>query len=118
VSTLVLRNVGIREERTREAASQGMMNATELADYLVHKGMPFREAHETVGQAVKQAIRQGVELEGLSLDELRSISVLIEADVFEALSLVRTVGTKAVSGGTSPLRVSEALVLARNSLMR
>lgn len=117
VVTLVLRNVDIREERTREAASHGMMNATELADYLVRKGMPFREAHETVGQAVMQAIKRGVELEGLSLDELRSISGLIDPDVFEALSLARTLATKAQTGGTSPNRVSDALAAARSSLL-
>jgi argininosuccinate lyase len=117
VATLVLRNVDIREERTREAASHGMMNATELADYLVRKGMPFREAHEIVGQAVMQAIKRGVELEGLSLDELRSISVLIDADVFEALSLERTLETKAQVGGTSTARVSEALEGGREALL-
>jgi argininosuccinate lyase len=117
VATLVLRNIDIRAERTREAASHGMMNATELADYLVRKGMPFREAHDTVGQAVMQAIKRGVELEGLSLDELRSMSALIDADVFEALSLERTLQTKAQIGGTSPQRVLEGLVVARRSLM-
>jgi len=116
-ATLVLRNVEIREDRTREAASHGMMNATELADYLVRKGMPFREAHETVGRIVVHAIERGVELQELSLDELRSISTLIDADVFAALSLEKTLETKAQVGGTSPARVAEALVAARNSLI-
>lgn len=117
VAALVLRNVDIREERARAAASSGMMNATELADYLVRKGMPFREAHETVGRVVMRALERGVELEGLALNELRLISALIDADVFEALSLETTLGTKSQVGGTSPARVSEALVAARHSLM-
>lgn len=116
VATLVLRNLDIREERTRQAAASGMMNATELADYLVRKGMPFREAHETVGRIVVRALECGVELEGLSLDELRSIATLIDADVFEALSLESTLGTKGQIGGTAPQRVHEALAAARSSL--
>ena len=117
VATLVLRNVEIREDRTREGASHGMMNATELADYLVRKGIPFREAHETVGRIVMKAIERGVELEELSLDELRSMSTLIEADVFDALSLDQTLGTKSQIGGTAPERVMEALADARKSLI-
>ena len=117
VATLVLRNVEIREDRTRDAASHGMMNATELADYLVRKGMPFREAHETVGQIVMRAIERGVELQQLSLDELRSLSALIDTDVFEALSLESTLETKAQIGGTSTARVAEALVAARKALL-
>jgi argininosuccinate lyase len=117
VASLVLRNVEVRDDRTRDAASHGMMNATELADYLVRKGMPFREAHETVGRIVMRAIERGLELEELSLEELRSISTLIDADVFEALSLEKTLETKAQMGGTSPARVSAALVAARKSLI-
>src|SRR6266550_2527274 len=104
VATLVLRNVEVREDRARDAASHGMMNATELADYLVRKGMPFREAHETVGRVVVLAIERGVELQELSLDELRSISPLIDTDVFEALSLDQTLETKAQIGGPLPAR--------------
>lgn len=118
VAALVLRNVEVREDRTRDAASHGMMNATELADYLVRKGMPFREAHETVGRIVVNAIERGVELQELSLEELRSVSALIETDVFDALSLEKTLETKAQIGGTSPARVSEALAAARTSLIR
>jgi argininosuccinate lyase len=117
VSALVLRNVSSNEDRMRDAASKGMMNATELADYLVRKGMPFREAHETVGQIVIRAIEQEVELQELSLDELRSLSALIKTDVFDALSLEKTLETKTQTGGTSPARVSEALAVARKSLV-
>jgi len=117
VTTTVLGNIRISEARARAAASRGYMNATELADYLVRKGVPFREAHETVGRAVVQAIEQGVELQGLSLADLRSFSEVIEEDVFEALTLENTIGSKSQTGGTSPERVDESLSAARTSLM-
>src|SRR5215212_1349241 len=71
VTATVLRNVSVNKERALAAASSGYMNATELADYLVRKGMPFREAHEVVGRAVLYAIERGVELDSLGLAELR-----------------------------------------------
>jgi argininosuccinate lyase len=116
VSALVLRNVKLNEARMRTAASQGMMNATELADYLVRKGVAFREAHETVGRIVVKEIEKGVELGALSLDELRSISTQIENDVFDALTLEKTLSTKSIIGGTAPERVAEALRTARELL--
>ena len=117
VAALVLRNVEVSEDRTRDAASHGMINATELADYLVRKGMPFREAHETVGRIVMRAIERGVEIQELSLNEMRSLSPLIEEEVFEVLTMEQTLGTKSQIGGTSPKRVSEALAAARTSLL-
>ena len=116
VSALVLRNVELNEERMQTAASEGMMNATELADYLVRKGMPFREAHETVGKIVVSAIDKRVELGELALDELRSFSNEIEADVFESLTLAQTLASKSLMGGTAPPRVAEALRAARQLL--
>jgi argininosuccinate lyase len=116
VAALVLRNVELNEERMTTAASQGMMNATELADYLVRQGVAFREAHEIVGRIVVKASERGVELGELPLDELRSFSNAIHEDVFEALTLERTLESKSVTGGTAPNRVSEALKFARESL--
>jgi argininosuccinate lyase len=116
VATLVLRNLGLNEERMRLAASEGMMNATELADYLVRKGVPFRDAHDTVGKIVTAALAKKVELGDLSLDELRSFSNVIEADVFDSLTLEQTLRSKSVAGGTAPDRVAEALATARRSL--
>jgi argininosuccinate lyase len=112
----VLRNIRLNEKRARAAASQGYLNATELADYLARKGMPFRAAHETVGRIVKHAIERDAELNDLSLDELRSFSPLIEQDVFDSLSLAQTLATKSQAGGTSPERVAEALAAARTRL--
>jgi argininosuccinate lyase len=116
VTTTVLRNVRLREDRAREAAGSGYMNATELADYLARKGMPFREAHEAVGRIVLAAIGRGRELHELSLEEMREFSPLVEADVYAALSLEQTLATKSQAGGTSPARVAEALAAARASL--
>ena len=70
------------------------MNATELADYLARKGMPFRDAHEVVGRIVRRAIEVGRDLEKISLEELREFSSPIENDVYEALSLEQTLNAK------------------------
>jgi argininosuccinate lyase len=116
VTATALRNIDLNEARAHKAASRGYMNATELADYLALRGMPFREAHETVGRIVMQAIERGCELEDLSLDDFKSFSSLIERDVFESLSIERTLATKSQTGGTAPERVAEALTAARTRL--
>lgn len=116
VSTIVLQNLSLNRERMRAAATKGMLNATELADYLVRKGVPFREAHETVGKAVLKAIEKGVELSDLPLDDLRALSNKIERDAFECLALEQTLATKSQVGGTAPERVAEALRSARRLL--
>jgi argininosuccinate lyase / amino-acid N-acetyltransferase len=111
-----LRNLGVNNERTRSAAAGGYMNATELADYLVRKGMAFRDAHEVVGKIVTRAIDLGVQLEQMELDVLRGFSGLIEKDVYEALSVERTLGSKCNIGGTAHAQVEEALREARRRL--
>jgi argininosuccinate lyase len=116
VTSLVLGNIRVNKERSRAAAEAGYMNATELADYLVRKGMPFREAHEIVGRTVVRALELEVELAQLSLAELQSFSPLIEKDVYQALSLEQTLQAKSQTGGTSPERVAKALAVARNKL--
>jgi argininosuccinate lyase len=116
VTVTVLRNISVNKERTLAAASRGYMNATELADYLVRKGMPFRDAHEVVGKIVMRAIEQGQELDQLSLSELQAFSTLIAEDVHIALSLEQTLMSKSQTGGTSPASVSAALAKARESL--
>jgi argininosuccinate lyase len=109
VSATVLRNITVNKDRALAAASGGYMNATELADYLVRKGVPFRDAHEIVGKVVIRAIERGKELEQLSLDELREFSSLIDDDVYEALSLERTLNSKSQIGGTARKAVEAAL---------
>jgi argininosuccinate lyase len=116
VTATVLRNVRLREGRARDAAAAGYMNATEMADYLVRRGVPFREAHEAAGRMVLHGLSKGLELHELELDELQSFSPLVSEDVYEALSLEQTLATKSRTGGTSPERVREALAAARGSL--
>jgi argininosuccinate lyase len=117
VTTTVLRNVRVNETRALQAATQGYLNATELADYLTRKGMPFREAHEIVGRIIVQAIERGVELNDLSLEELRAIAPQARPDVFEALSLEQTLATKSRTGGTSRDQVNQALAAAKARLL-
>lgn len=116
VTNTVLRNITVNKERALEAASRGYMNATELADYLVRKGMPFRDAHEVVGKIVVHAIDAGEELEQISLSELRVFSELFTEDVHIALSLEQTLKSKSQAGGTSPERLPNALARARETL--
>jgi argininosuccinate lyase len=112
----VLVNLTVNEERMRAGATTGYLNATELADYLVRKGMPFREAHETVGRVVLHALSRSLEVQELPLSELQHFSSLITDDVADALSLERTLAVKNVIGGTSPERVREALAQAKRKL--
>lgn len=105
-------------ERMRAAASSGFLNATDLADYLVKKGMPFREAHEAVGRLVRSAEERGVGLEDLPLETMREVSALIDPDVYTALTLEACLAAKDVPGGTAPRRVREALAAARERLAR
>ena len=114
VSATVLRNISVNSERA--SASTGYMNATELADYLVRKGMPFREAHEVVGKVVMRAIELGKELDQLSLADLREFSPLFAEDVHVAISLEQTLSSKSQVGGTAPKLVASALAAARQSL--
>jgi argininosuccinate lyase len=113
VTATVLRNITIDKERVAAASSSGYMNATELADYLVRKGMPFREAHEVVGKIVMRAIEAGKELEEM---DLRQFSALIGDDVYEALSVERTLGAKNQIGGTAREVVDKALNADRADL--
>ena len=116
VSAIVLNNLSVNEGRCRAAAVQGYLNATELADYLVKKGVPFRTAHDTTGRIVLAAIEHGRELHEMPLEEMRKLSEHIEADVFPALALEQTIGSKAQIGGTSPARVSEAVQSAKERI--
>jgi argininosuccinate lyase len=105
-----------RRERMREAALKGFATATDLADYLVRKGLPFRDAHEAVGQAVALGVRKGCDLSELSLEELRGFSPLIEGDVFQYLTLEGSVAARDHIGGTAPRQVRAAVARARERL--
>ena len=95
-------------ERTREAAAKGFLNATELADYLTRKGLPFRIAHETVGKLVLFAIEQQRELNELSIVELKKFSPVIDEDVVQVLSIDAALAAKGIYGGTAPTQGQSA----------
>ena len=95
------------------AAKQGYSTATDLADYLVKKGLPFRDAHEVVGKSVASAISKGKDLSELSLTELQSFSKLITDDVFKVLTLEGSVNARNHIGGTAPQQVLAAIKAAR-----
>ncbi len=99
-----------------ESARRGFATATDLADYLVRKGVPFRDAHEIVGKAVRLGVESGRDLAEMTLADLQQFSPLIEQDVFAVLSLQGSVAARDVLGGTAPKRVREAAAAARNWL--
>ena len=105
-----------RRERMREAARLGCMTATDLADYLVRRGVPFRDAHEAVGRAVRSAAEAGRDLAEMTLEELRTFSAVIEGDVFDVLTLEGSVAARNHPGGTAPARVHAAIARARERL--
>lgn len=106
--------VSCKKENMRAAAQQGYATATDLADYLVKRGLPFRDAHEVVGKSVAFGIAEGRDLAELSLDELRGFSELIEADVFEVLTLEGSLNARDHLGGTAPRQVLIAAGTARS----
>ncbi|WP_432454766.1 MULTISPECIES: argininosuccinate lyase [unclassified Agarivorans] len=118
MAELVLDDMDVHEETTIEAAKGGYSNATELADYLVAKGIPFREAHHIVGIAVVTAIEKGVPLEELSLAEFKELAPEIENDVYPNLSLESTLGKRQALGGVAPEQVEHALTEAETRLSK
>ena len=116
VFTEMLGGLEVKPQAMRAAALQGYATATDLADYLVKKGVPFREAHEIVAQAVRFAESRERGLEDLKLPELQQFSALIGEDVFDALTLEGSMAARAHIGGTAPARVKAAIVKARKAL--
>ncbi|MBI4638339.1 MAG: argininosuccinate lyase [Candidatus Rokubacteria bacterium] len=109
----MLASLSFRTERMRQAAGEHFATATDLADYLVRRGLPFRQAHEVVGRVVRYALEGGKPLEALGIDEFRRFSDLFEADVKAAISVDASLRARGVAGGTAPEAVREALALAR-----
>jgi argininosuccinate lyase len=109
----LLASLTFRTDRMRRAAGEHFATATDLADYLVRKGLAFRQAHEVVGRVVRHAEGRGVGLEGLDVEELRRFSSLIGPDVHQAITVEASLRARAVTGGTAPEAVRRALALAR-----
>ncbi|MGJ0627014.1 argininosuccinate lyase [Xenorhabdus bovienii] len=116
MAVLVLDGIQVQRGRCEEAAKQGYANATELADYLVAKGVPFREAHHIVGEVVIAAIAEGKALEELSLFELQKFSEAISLDVYDVLSLQSCLDKRLAKGGVSQKQVAQAIAEVKQRL--
>jgi len=101
----MVREMKVKAEVMREAAARGFSNATDVADYLVRTGMPFREAHEVVGKSVRYCIEHGKRLEELSMDQWKSFSERIGPDIYDAITLEASVNARRATGGTALERV-------------
>jgi argininosuccinate lyase len=108
--------IKVNREAMESAARQGHATATDLAEYLVRKGVPFREAHEAVAQAVRFAETRGSDLAELKLAELQRFSSVIAKDVLDSLTLRGSLNSRSHLGGTAPVRVKAAIAKARKSL--
>ena len=113
----MLPQVAIHEARMRQAAQAAFFNATDLADYLTARGLPFREAHAVVGRLVARCSSEGIALEDLPLSEMQAASARIEKDVYEALSLESVVEARSSYGGTAPAEVARQIEKARERLV-
>jgi len=112
----MLATLVVKRDNMREAARRGYSTATDLADYLVRNGTPFRDAHGVVGRAVRLCIDSNRDLAELSLDELKDFSAVIEADVFDVLTVEGSVAARDHIGGTAPAQVRKAIKRARKRM--
>lgn len=109
-------NMQVHASAMYEAARKGFATATDLADYLVRKNVPFRDAHEIVGKAVRYGVEQEKDLSDMNLEELRQFSDAIDDDVFAVLTLEGSVSARNHFGGTAPAQVREQVAKARERL--
>ena len=116
IYTEMIVGITARPENMRDALRQGFATATDLADYLVRKGLPFRDAHEAVGIAVRRAEELGVDLPDLPLDVLKSFSPLVGDDVFSVLTVEGSLASRNHIGGTAPDQVRSAIARARQHM--
>ena len=108
--------IEVKREGMRAAAAKGFATATDLADYLVRQGVPFRDAHEAVGRAVRYGIETGRDLAELGLEELRRFAPAVGPEVFAVLTLEGSVAARDHLGGTAPRQVRAAVARARARL--
>jgi argininosuccinate lyase len=113
VFTGMIRTMKIDAGRMAEAARTGFMNATDAADYLAKKGLPFRECHEIIGKIVLSCLEKGTAIEDLSLAELRGFSDKFDADIYEKITPLACINAKVSEGSTSVTRVREQLEKAK-----
>jgi len=118
ITAELLQNTTFATDRLQQATIGGFMTATDLADYLVRKDMPFREAHGVVGRVVALCQERDIELVDLTLTELQEFSPAIESDIFEILSVEGSVNSRVSTGGTARTQVERALERAEQQLSR
>jgi argininosuccinate lyase len=116
MTDLVATGISANAERMRAAAREGFATATDLADYLVRKGLPFRDAHEAVARAVRHAEGKGCDLADLPLADLQGFAPLVASDVYGVLTLDGSVASRNHPGGTAPAQVRAAIDAARRAL--
>jgi len=109
-------NIHANRENMLHSAIKGYTTATDLADYLVKKGLPFRDAHDVVGKAVVYGINSDKDLSEFSLEELQEFNSDIDSDVFDAISLEGSINSRNHLGGTSPKQILNAIKVGRNSI--
>ena len=114
VFTEMLASVTFHAHTMQQSAKLGFTNATDLADYLVGKGLPFRDAHHVSGSLVKKCVQENRSLDDLSLEEMRQESELFSEDVYEAISLMTCVSRRSLRGGTAPKAVEDSIRVAEN----
>ncbi|MEY3747213.1 MAG: hypothetical protein RL194_672, partial [Pseudomonadota bacterium] len=112
----MMRGIKVDKDAMRAAATEGFATATDLADYLVKKGVPFRDAHEVVARAVRHAVDRGCDLAELNLAELQEFSLHISDDVYAVLTLEGSLASRDHIGGTAPAQVKAAVARARKAL--
>ncbi len=112
----MLGKIRFKKENMQRALRQGFITATDVADYLTAKGMPFRNAHEVTGEIVAYAEAKDKELEDLSLEEIKSFSKLIETDIFQYISIQGSIKSKTSYGGTSPVNVKKMISIAKKEI--
>jgi argininosuccinate lyase len=116
IAILVLKNIKINSQLCRKAAEEGYSNATEIADYLVKKGVPFREAHNISGQLVLRAIREKKSLNNLELSVFKLYNNLIENDIYQNITLEACLEKRTSQGGVAPTQVYEEIIKAKKRL--
>jgi argininosuccinate lyase len=109
----MLRGIEVNKANMRQAALEGFATATDLADYLVKKGMSFRDAHEAVALAVKHAVQKKCDLADLPLSDLQQFSQMIQDDAYAVLTLEGSLASRNHIGGTAPVQVKKAIERAR-----
>ncbi|WP_208560232.1 argininosuccinate lyase [Marinilactibacillus kalidii] len=114
--TPMIQTMTVKKERMRQAASKGFINATDCADYLTKKGVPFREAYEVIGSLVKTCVEEGITLEEVSLETYQSLHPSFEIDIYEAIDLDQCVMKRMIEGGPAPEAVKKQIIRLKEQL--